>query len=94
MDRHPDRQTDEQMHITARQRDRCGQRGMMREEWDRWKDVDRWRQQVGRILEHLALSLNQHSKLTAISVGFINMERHKSIQAHTNTHVSIHIHTH
>lgn len=30
----------------------------------------------GRILVHLALSLNQHSKLTAIFVGFINMERH------------------
>lgn len=30
----------------------------------------------GRRSVHLALSLNQHSKLTVISVGFINMESH------------------
>lgn len=40
----------------------------------------------GRILENLALSLNQHSKLTALSLGFINMERHKSMPTHTHTH--------
>lgn len=40
----------------------------------------------GRILEHLALSLNQHSKLTAISVGFINMERLRSTHEHVQTH--------
>lgn len=28
------------------ERDRCRQIGMMREKRDRWKDVDRWRQQV------------------------------------------------
>lgn len=39
----------------------------------------------GRILENLALSLNQHSKLTALSLGFINMERHKSMPTHTRT---------
>lgn len=43
-----------------------------------------------RILEHLALSLNQHSKLTAISVGFINMEKRKSMHAHTHGHVQTH----
>lgn len=42
----------------------------------------------GRILENLALSLNQHSKLTALSLGFINMERHKSMPTHTHTHTN------
>lgn len=46
----------------------------------------------GRILVHLALGLNQHSKLTTISVGFINMERHKSMHTHTK-YTSTHTHT-
>lgn len=46
----------------------------------------------GRILENLALSLNQHSKLTTLSLGFINMERHKS--THTCSHTHTHAHTH
>lgn len=45
----------------------------------------------GRILENLALSLNQHSKLTALSLGFINMERHNSMRT-PDTHM--HVHTH
>lgn len=40
-----------------------------------------WDSKSERISEHLALSLYQHSGLTAISVGFINMERHKSLCA-------------
>lgn len=47
-----------------------------------------------RIFEQFALSLNQHSKLTAISVDFINMERHKSMHEHTLCHFEAHTHTH
>lgn len=49
---------------------------------------------LGRIFEQFALSLNQHSKLTAISVDFINMERHKSMHEHTLGHFEAHTHTH
>lgn len=47
----------------------------------------------GRILVYLALGLNQHSKLTTISVGFINMERHKSMHTHTHKNTQAHTHT-
>lgn len=47
----------------------------------------------GRILENLALSLNQHSKLTTLSPGFINMERHKSMHTHMGIYIPTHIHT-